>query len=387
MTLETATPTSDGAGGVTLAWSAVANLWAEIVPLKADERAVGEGEGDLTLHQDRRSASATTFRRATASYSARGSSRIKSVTDRQEDGRYLTCLCEEEGSLMSAPSRALQEAVFSTLSGDTTLAALLGGANVFDGAPRNQPAPYVHLGELTARDWSTSTEAGTEINVRRRRLVAGGRALGRAGNRRPRRRAAARPGADARWISACEPAASLDRDGARGEAGGAADGGAVQGGGGAGIEETETMGAQKGKDLLLKVDFDQTATFATVAGMRSRRIAFNAEAVDITNADSAGRWRELLEGAGVRRAGISGSGIFKDAASDESVRSLFFDGGIRDWQVIVPDFGTISGPFQVTGLEYAGEHDGEVSYDIALESAGALCGGLGRTTHRRHART
>jgi TP901-1 family phage major tail protein len=132
------------------------------------------------------------------------------------------------------------------------------------------------------------------------------------------------------------------------------------------------MGAQKGKDLLLKLDFNQDTVFETVAGMRSRRIAFNAEAVDITNADSAGRWRELLEGAGVRRAGISGAGIFKDAASDASVRSLFFDGAIRNWQVIVPDFGTISGPFQVTGLEYAGEHDGEVSYEISLESAGEV---------------
>jgi TP901-1 family phage major tail protein len=132
------------------------------------------------------------------------------------------------------------------------------------------------------------------------------------------------------------------------------------------------MGAQKGKDLLLKLDFNQDTVFETVAGMRSRRIAFNAEAVDITNADSAGRWRELLEGAGVRRAGISGAGIFKDAASDASVRSLFFDGAIRNWQVIVPDFGTISGPFQVTGLEYAGEHDGEVSYEISLESAGEI---------------
>jgi TP901-1 family phage major tail protein len=132
------------------------------------------------------------------------------------------------------------------------------------------------------------------------------------------------------------------------------------------------MGAQKGKDLLLKLDFEQTGSFATVAGMRSRRVAFNAEAIDITNADSAGRWRELLEGAGVRRAGIAGSGIFKDAASDVSVRELFFDGGIRTWQVIIPDFGTVSGPFQVTGLEYAGEHDGEVAYEIALESAGAL---------------
>jgi len=132
------------------------------------------------------------------------------------------------------------------------------------------------------------------------------------------------------------------------------------------------MGAQKGKDLLLKLDFNQDTTFETVAGMRSRRIAFNAEAIDITNADSAGRWRELLEGAGMRRAAISGAGVFKDADSDASVRSLFFDGAIRTWQVIVPDFGTIAGPFQVTGLEYAGEHDGEVSYEMSLESAGQL---------------
>jgi TP901-1 family phage major tail protein len=132
------------------------------------------------------------------------------------------------------------------------------------------------------------------------------------------------------------------------------------------------MGAQKGKDLLLKLDFEQSGVFETVAGMRSRRVAFNAETIDITNADSVGHWRELLAGAGVRRAGIAGSGIFKDAASDASVRELFFDGGIRTWQVIIPDFGTISGPFQVSGLEYAGEHDGEVAYEIALESAGAL---------------
>jgi TP901-1 family phage major tail protein len=132
------------------------------------------------------------------------------------------------------------------------------------------------------------------------------------------------------------------------------------------------MGAQKGKDLLLKLDFDQNSVFETVAGMRSRKIAFNAEPIDITNADSAGRWRELLEGAGVRRAGISGAGIFKDAGSDASVRELFFDGAIRTWQIVVPDFGTISGPFQVTALEYAGEHDGEVTYEMGLESAGQV---------------
>ena len=132
------------------------------------------------------------------------------------------------------------------------------------------------------------------------------------------------------------------------------------------------MTAQKGKDLLLKIDADGEGAFQTVAGLRARQIALNAESVDITNADSAGRWRELLEGAGVKRAGVTGSGIFKDAESDATIRQVFFDGQIRDWQVIVPDFGTLSGAFQVTALEYSGEHNGEVTYELALESAGAI---------------
>lgn len=60
------------------------------------------------------------------------------------------------------------------------------------------------------------------------------------------------------------------------------------------------MSAQKGKDLLLKAA-DAGGVFMTVAGLRARQIAFNAEAVDVTHSESAGRWRELLAGAGMRR--------------------------------------------------------------------------------------
>jgi TP901-1 family phage major tail protein len=131
------------------------------------------------------------------------------------------------------------------------------------------------------------------------------------------------------------------------------------------------MTAQKGKDLLIKIA-DGAGGFAAVAGLRTRQIAFNAEAVDVTNADSAGRWRELLAGAGMRRAGITGAGVFRDAASDARLRQAFFDGEILAYQVIVPDFGVIEGPFQIASLEYRGEHAGEVTFEAALESAGAL---------------
>ena len=130
------------------------------------------------------------------------------------------------------------------------------------------------------------------------------------------------------------------------------------------------MGAQKGKDLLVRID--NGAGYVTVAGLRSRRIAFNAELVDITHAESVDRWRELLAGAGVRRASVSGRGLFKDGASDAMVRQAFFDGAINNCQIVVPDFGTIQGLFQIASLEFSGEHNGEVIFDIALESAGAL---------------
>jgi TP901-1 family phage major tail protein len=130
------------------------------------------------------------------------------------------------------------------------------------------------------------------------------------------------------------------------------------------------MTAQKGKDLLVKIA--DGAGFTTVAGLRTRRLAFNAETVDVTHAESANRWRELLDGAGVKRASVSGRGLFKDASTDELMRQTFFDGTVVNYQIVIPAFGTMQGPFQITNLEFAGEHNAEVTYDMALESAGEV---------------
>lgn len=132
------------------------------------------------------------------------------------------------------------------------------------------------------------------------------------------------------------------------------------------------MGAQNGKDLLIKVDMDGSGTFQTVAGLRATRISFNAETVDVTNSESVGGWRELLAGAGVRSASLTGSGVFKDEATDDRMRGVFFNNLQPNYEVIIPDFGTITGAFQLTSLEYAGNHNGEATYELALASAGAL---------------
>lgn len=130
------------------------------------------------------------------------------------------------------------------------------------------------------------------------------------------------------------------------------------------------MAAQRGKDILLKIQ--DGASFTTVAGLRARTISLNARSVDATDSDSAGRWRELLAGAGVKTCAVAGQGVFRDAASDALMREAFFDQGARTWRLIVPDFGTLEGPFLVAALEYAGEHEGEASFAISLASAGEI---------------
>ena len=132
------------------------------------------------------------------------------------------------------------------------------------------------------------------------------------------------------------------------------------------------MAVQNGKDLLIKVDLIGDGQFVTMAGLRATKIGFNAETVDVTSLTSAGGWRELLGGAGVKTASISGSGVFRDANTDERARQIFFDAEMPDFQVVIPSFGIVQGPFQITAIEYAGNYNGEATFDMSFASAGLL---------------
>ena len=142
------------------------------------------------------------------------------------------------------------------------------------------------------------------------------------------------------------------------------------------------MAAQKGLDVLLKVN-TTGSTYVTIGGLRSTSITLNDESVDITNKDSLGH-RQLLAGGGMNSVSISASGVFTDSATEENVRADFFgqqntsDGSsaqtasFTNYQFLIPDFGTLTGSFQITSLEYAGEYNGEVTYSMSFESAGYI---------------
>ena len=135
------------------------------------------------------------------------------------------------------------------------------------------------------------------------------------------------------------------------------------------------MAAQKGRDLLVRIGTTAadaaTDTYTVIGGMRTNGLVRNKEVVDVSNKSSAGI-REQLVGAGQKSMTISGSGVFTDSTTDTTISTAFDSDTAYNFQFEIPSFGTWTGKFDVTSLEYTGENLGAVEFNLTLESVGAV---------------
>jgi TP901-1 family phage major tail protein len=138
-------------------------------------------------------------------------------------------------------------------------------------------------------------------------------------------------------------------------------------------EEEKAMAGQRGRDVLISIgDGGTPEAFFAVAGIRAKTISLTAGLVEATTAQSPNAWREVISGAGVKRAEIAGNGVFKDSISDALMRAAYFAGVGSNFQMTIPDFGILTGPFVITELSYGGAHDDEATFSIRLASAGQV---------------
>jgi len=138
------------------------------------------------------------------------------------------------------------------------------------------------------------------------------------------------------------------------------------------------MAAQKGSALLLK-STPTGGSETTIAGLRSTSMTINGEMVDITTKDSdalvsggSTKARDLLAGGGVSNMAISASGVFTDSALENDIRLRAQKGTIDTYKLVFGDGDNISGSFQITSYERAGEYNGEETYSLTLESSGQV---------------
>ncbi|MBV8565236.1 MAG: phage major tail protein, TP901-1 family [Methylobacteriaceae bacterium] len=130
------------------------------------------------------------------------------------------------------------------------------------------------------------------------------------------------------------------------------------------------MAAFGAKDILVRPYVGGVPT--TLTGLRTKQIKINNEAVDVTNADSIERWRELLTGVGTRSVEVTGSGVPLASAIEKTTLNTVMAGGALATDLVVPNVGTFTGTFVFASFQYSGEHKGEAVYDVMLQSSGPV---------------
>ena len=137
------------------------------------------------------------------------------------------------------------------------------------------------------------------------------------------------------------------------------------------------MAKQLGRSLLIKIgDGAGTEAFTTIAGLNSKSITINNSSIDVTTPDSTtpggALWASNLNG--LKSVSISGDGIFLDESAQEGRLNSIATAAdpVANFEIVVPDFGTYSGEFRVTSLEFGGETEGATTFSLSLESNGTV---------------
>lgn len=133
------------------------------------------------------------------------------------------------------------------------------------------------------------------------------------------------------------------------------------------------MPIERGKTFLLKIgDGEASETFTTVGKMRSTGFSGTRESIDTTHKDS-NDWATRIPS--FKSMSLSASGVYDGGAQQLAVRDAWLQDATADpvnFQIVGDTGDTWEGPFIVTQWDNEGEHNGERTWSVSLESAGEV---------------
>ena len=136
------------------------------------------------------------------------------------------------------------------------------------------------------------------------------------------------------------------------------------------------MAKQLGRALLVKIgDAASPEVFSNLCGLNSKSLTINNSSIDVTTPDcttpEGALWTATL--AGLKNLGLSGDGFFEDSVAEARMNTVAMAAdNTVNMEIVVPDFGTYSGAFRISSLEFGGETEGGVTYSVSLESNGTV---------------
>jgi TP901-1 family phage major tail protein len=135
------------------------------------------------------------------------------------------------------------------------------------------------------------------------------------------------------------------------------------------------MPGQSGTTWALSVRTAITPTYTAIAGLRTRSFKINNNPVDVTTAESTGRWRELLGDTGTVELEIDAAGLYQKDAPGHLLPSLVASGATTvfklDSAAVTPGI-SIVGSFVVTEYEASATYNEAATFTVKLLSTGSL---------------
>lgn len=129
------------------------------------------------------------------------------------------------------------------------------------------------------------------------------------------------------------------------------------------------MAGQKGIGVVLSMH--NGTSQVDIAGARATSLTINNTPVDVTSASSTGQARELLTASGVQSVQATLEGVYYDDAQAGVVRTRALSRTLEAFELDIPGStanGTYSGNFVITSYSESGSHDGEVAFNMTIES-------------------
>ncbi len=122
------------------------------------------------------------------------------------------------------------------------------------------------------------------------------------------------------------------------------------------------MASNVGRKLIIKRDG------STIAGVRTKSVTINNEAIDVTTDDDSG-YRTLLEEPGQKQIDLSVEGLTKDDALLQAAA----EGTtlIEAYTIEFPSGATITGDFRFNNLEMGAEYNAAITFTAEIQSTGS----------------
>ena len=127
------------------------------------------------------------------------------------------------------------------------------------------------------------------------------------------------------------------------------------------------MAASAGRAWALSIY--NGASYVPVAGLRTRSFKADNTNVDVTTADSPGRWRELLGNAGIQSLEIDAAGIAQNDAGYKLLFQAATSSTLQTMRLVSTGI-QIDGTFLVDSFNAAGPYNEAQTFDFKLQSSG-----------------